>query len=71
MTQYIPLEDARVDEKWHYLKDLSESEKLEKEVPLLHSPDNIDIVVIGADRAKTLVFPSGPSSATVGIDQYI
>ena len=28
------------------------------------------IVVVGADRAKTLVFPSGPTAATIGIDQY-
>ena len=29
-----------------------------------------DILVVGADRAKTLVMPSGPSSQTVGVDQY-
>ena len=34
-------------------------------------PDKIDIVVLGADRAKTLVFPTGPSAETVGIDQYL
>ena len=70
MIQYMPLNDARVDEQWHYLKDKTEKERLAIEVPLLHSADNIDLVVVGADRAKTLVFPSGPTAATVGIDQY-
>ena len=70
MIQYMPLGDARVHENWHYLRNQTEEEILATEVPLLHSADDIDIVVVGADRAKTLVFPSGPSSATVGIDQY-
>ena len=70
MIQYMPLGDARVHENWHYLRNQTEEEILSTEVPLLHSPDDIDIVVVGADRAKTLVFPSGPSSATIGIDQY-
>ena len=70
MIQYMPINDARVDERWNWLKDKTEEERLAIEVPLLHSSSNIDIVVVGADRAKTLVFPSGPTAATVGIDQY-
>ena len=70
MIQYMPLADARVHEQWHFLRDKTEDERLAMEVPLLHSADNIDIVVVGADRAKTLVFPSGPTAVTVGIDQY-
>ena len=70
MIQYMPLADARVHEQWHFLREKTEDERLAMEVPLLHSADNIDIVVVGADRAKTLVFPSGPTAVTVGIDQY-
>ena len=33
-------------------------------------PDKLDIVVVGADRAKTAVMPTGPAPVTVGIDQY-
>ncbi|MGA0275977.1 MAG: hypothetical protein ACO3L6_08080 [Dehalococcoidia bacterium] len=29
------------------------------------------ILVVGADRAKTAVFPSGPAPVTEGIDQYM
>lgn len=70
MIQYMPLEDARVSAHWKWLKNLTDQERLEKTVPVLEGPDRYDILVVGADRAKTLVMPTGPSSVTVGIDQY-
>ena len=70
MTHYMPVGDARVDEHWQWIRDKSEAERIAVEVPVLDNPDNCHIVVLGADRAKTAVFPSGPSPATVGIDQY-
>ena len=70
LIQYMPLDDARVGAHWRWLRDLSEQELLNMTVPLLESADKYDVLVIGADRAKTLVMPSGPSAATVGIDQY-
>ena len=70
MTHYMPVNDARVDEHWQWIRDKSEGERIAVEVPVLDNPDNCHIVVLGADRAKTAVFPSGPSPATVGIDQY-
>ncbi len=71
MIQYMPLEgEARVAANWKWLETLSEQERLDMTVPVLESADRYDIVVIGADRAKTLVMPSGPSSVTVGIDAY-
>jgi hypothetical protein len=71
MIQYMPLEgEARVAANWKWLETLSEQERLDITVPVLESAERYDIVVIGADRAKTLVMPSGPSSVTVGIDAY-
>ena len=71
MTQYVPLEgEARVSAHWKWIKGLTEKERLEITVPVLESADRYDILVVGADRAKTLVMPSGPSSITVGIDEY-
>jgi hypothetical protein len=71
MIQYMPLEgEARVAANWKWLEMLSEQERLDITVPVLESAERYDIVVIGADRAKTLVMPSGPSSVTVGIDAY-
>ena len=69
--QFMPIDDARVTEDWYWLRDKTEEERLEISTPLFDSGDNIDIVVIGADRAKTLVFPSDPSVVTIGIDQFI
>jgi|TARA_B100000959_G_scaffold9718_3_gene9791 hypothetical protein len=69
--QFMPVEDARVEEEWQWIRDKTEQELLETNIPLLADPDKIDIVVLGADRAKTLVFPTGPSAETVGIDQYL
>ena len=72
MIQYMPLEgEARVAANWKWLEGLTEEQRLNITVPLLESADRIYIVVVGADRAKTLVMPSGPSPATVGIDQYM
>ena len=71
MTHYMPLDDARVGANWRHLRELSERERLDITVPVLESADRYDILVVGADRAKTLVMPSGPSSATEGIDQYM
>ena len=71
MTQYVPLEgEARVAAHWKWMKDLTEKERLEVTVPVLESAERYDILVVGADRAKTLVMPSGPSPVTVGVDQY-
>jgi hypothetical protein len=69
--QFMPVEDARVEEEWQWIRDKTEQELLDTNIPLLADPDKIDIVVVGSDRAKTLVFPTGPSAETVGIDQYL
>jgi hypothetical protein len=37
----------------------------------MDSADDCYIVVVGADRAKTAVFPAGPAPVTEGIDQYM
>ena len=72
MIEYMPLEgEARVAANWKWLEKLTEQERLEMTVPVLESADRYYIVVVGADRAKTLIMPSGPSPATVGIDQYM
>jgi hypothetical protein len=71
MIQYMPLEgEARVAANWKWLENHTEQERLDMTVPVLESADRYYIFVIGADRAKTLVMPSGPSPATVGIDPY-
>ena len=72
MTQYMPLveKEIRVAAHWRWIKSLSEQELLDVTVPVLESADRWDILVVGADRAKTLVMPSGPSAATVGVDQF-
>ena len=67
----MPAKDARVEEEWQWIRGKTEQELLDTTIPLLASPDKIDIVVVGADRAKTLVFPTGPSPETIGIDQYL
>jgi hypothetical protein len=70
-TQYMPLKgEARVAEKWRFLESLTEEQRLQITVPVLQSPEHCYIVVVGADRAKTAVFPSGPAPVTVGIDQF-
>ena len=69
--QFMPVEDARVEEEWQWIRDKTEQELLDTTRPLLADPSKIDILVVGADRAKTLVFPAGPSAETVGIDQYL
>jgi len=69
--QYMPLKgEARVAEKWRFLENLTEEQRAQITVPVLRSPEDCYIVVVGADRAKTAVFPSGPAPVTVGIDQY-
>ena len=71
MIEYMPLEgEARVAANWKWLEKLTERERLEMTVPVLESADRYYIVVVGADRAKTLIMPSGPSPTTVGVDQY-
>lgn len=71
MTQYVPLEgEARTAAHWQWIKGLTEQERLDVTVPVLESAERYDILVVGADRAKTLVMPSGPSAETVGVDQY-
>tara|TARA_B100002003_G_scaffold222112_1_gene225641 strand:+ start:719 stop:2056 length:1338 start_codon:yes stop_codon:yes gene_type:complete len=72
MIQYMPLEgEARVAANWKWLERLTEEQRLDTTVPVLENAQRWYILVIGADRAKTLVMPSGPSPATVGIDQYM
>ena len=71
MIQYMPLEgEARVAANWKWLENLTEEQRLNITVPVLESADRYYILVVGADRAKTLIMPSGPSPATVGIDQF-
>ena len=70
MIQYMPIDDARVGSQWQWLKGLTERERLDVTVSLLESVDRWYIVVVGADRAKTLVMPTGEGAATVGIDRY-
>ena len=67
----MPAEDARVEEEWQWIRDKTEQELLDTTIPLLADPGKIDSLVGCADRAKTLVFPAGPSAETVGIDQYL
>ena len=70
MIQYMPIDDARVGAQWKWLEGLTEQERLDITVPVLESVDRWYIVVVGADRAKTLVMPTGEGAATVAIDQY-
>jgi hypothetical protein len=72
MIHYMPLEgEARVADEWRWLQNLTEEQRAQITVPILSGPDSCYIVVVGADRAKTAVFPSGPAPVTVGIDQYM
>ena len=71
MIQYMPLKgEARVAANWKWLENLTEEQRLNVTIPVLESADRYYILVVGADRAKTLMMPSGPSPATVGIDQF-
>ena len=70
MTQYRPLEESGSRVADHLRGTLSEQELLDKMVAVLESADRYDILVVGADRAKTLVMPTGPSAVTVGVDQF-
>ena len=71
MIEYMPLEgEARVTEHWKWLQNLTPQQRLEISISVMDSPDDCHIVVVGADRAKTAVFPSGPTPVTEGIDQY-
>jgi len=72
LMQYMPLEgEARVHDHWKWLENLTEEQLLEITVPIMNDPDDCYILVVGADRAKTAVFPSGPAPVTEGIDQYM
>ena len=71
MIEYMPLEgEARVTEHWKWLQNLTPQQRLEISISVMDSADDCHIVVVGADRAKTAVFPSGPTPVTEGIDQY-
>ena len=71
MIQYMPLAgEARVAANWKWLENLTEEQRLDITVPVLENADRYYVLVVGADRAKTLMMPSGPSPATVAIDQY-
>ena len=72
MIEYMPLEgEARVKEEWKWLEKLTSQQRLEISINVMDSPDDCYIMVVGADRAKTAVFPSGPAPVTEGIDQYM
>lgn len=72
LMQYMPLEgEARVHEHWKWLENLTEEQLLEITVPIMNDADDCYILVVGADRAKTAVFPAGPAPVTEGIDQYM
>ncbi len=71
MIHYMPIDDARVGSQWRWLESLTERERLDITVPLLESADRWYVVVVGADRAKTLVMPTGEGAATVGVDQFM
>jgi hypothetical protein len=71
MIEYMPLEgEARVTEHWKWLEKLTPEQRLELTINVMDSPEDCYIVVVGADRAKTAVFPSGPAPVTEGIDRY-
>ncbi len=71
MIQYTPIKgEARIAAAWRWLENLTEQEILDIEVSVLDSPEDWNIVVVGADRAKTAVMPTTDNIATVGIDQY-
>ncbi len=71
MIEYMPLEgEARVSEHWKWLEQLTPKQRLEIQINVMDSPEDCSIIVVGADRAKTAVFPSGPSPVTEGVDQY-
>ncbi len=71
MIEYMPLEgEARVSEHWKWLEQLTPQQRMEITINVMDSPEDCSIIVVGADRAKTAVFPSGPSPVTEGIDQY-
>ena len=72
LMQNMPLEgEARVHDHWKWLEHLTEEQLLEITVPIMNDADDCYILVVGADRAKTAVFPSGPAPVTEGIDQYM
>jgi hypothetical protein len=72
LMQYMPLEgEARVHNHWKWLENLTEDQLLEITVPIMNDANDCYILVVGADRAKTGVFPSGPAPVTQGIDQYM
>lgn len=72
MIEYMPLEgEARVHEEWKWLEKLTPKQRLDLQINVMDSPDDCYILVVGADRAKTAVFPSGPAPVTEGIDQYM
>ena len=72
MIEYMPLEgEARVSDEWKWLEKLTKEQRKEISITIMDSADDCYIVVVGADRAKTAVFPSGPAPVTEGIDQYM
>jgi len=71
MIRYMPLEgEARVSEHWEWLRSLTEERLLDVQIPVMDKPEDCSIVVLGADRAKTAVFPTGPAPVTVGVDEF-
>jgi hypothetical protein len=69
MIQYMPVNDARVHDEWQWVREKTEEERLNIQVPLMDDPEDCQIVVLGADRAKTAVFPADRAT-TVHIDPY-
>ena len=70
MTQYMPRGENQARVAAHWRESKSEQELLDMMAPVLESADRYDILIVGADRAKTLVMPTGPSAVTVGVDQF-
>jgi hypothetical protein len=68
-TQYMPIDDARVPPSARWIQNLTEEQRLQIMVPMMGGPSSCNILVIGADRAKTLIMPGG-NPQTVGVDQY-
>ena len=53
MIQYTPIKgEARIAAAWRWLENLTEQEILDIEVSVLDSPEDWNIVVVGADRAQ-------------------
>ena len=62
--------EARVAAHWKWLEKLTEEQRLAITVPVLESADRSQVLVVGADRAKTMVIPTDHETAIENIDEY-